>query len=410
MMTKSLTIFSMMPVLLLGVASKLQAEEKPPAPKVEVSPLVLSWSYLKGNTIKAQFLGLSGDQVTLLEDGRILPVSISLLSAESARQARRLAGIDEPLAPVPVVKPLAMKFEPVSGARIDTTNPLRQGRLPIDRKKLSYVKFLMGSPPDEAGRENGEPLHTVRLGRDFYLKATEVTWAEWQSVRKFAAENGYTDLSPGENGQRGADDGRHPVLGITWWDAIKWCNLLSQLENLRPVYYIHDSKKLDWVLRTGQTKPEVDWDADGYRLPTEAEWEYACRSGTSRKAYHTGDIDKKGITKNRNLDQAGWYGGNSEGSTHPVASPSKKANHLGLFDMHGNAAEWCWDLAGTLLPEEVTDPRGAEFGEARIIRGGSWLDPAANCRAAYRGNRNAAEKTPSVGFRPARNMPLAIKN
>ena len=110
----------------------------------------------------------------------------------------------------------------------------------------------------------------------------------------------------------------------------------------------------------------------------------------------------------RNLDKAGWFAGNSGGGTHPVAS--KEPNSLGLYDMHGNAAEWCWDLAGKLATTEAYDPRGAEYGEARIIRGGSWHDPAKYCRASYRGSRNpTAMPNPSVGFRPAMTLPLAGK-
>lgn len=407
---RSLIPFFAVFIFLWGSFTPASGEEKAAAPTPAVDPdAPLVWSSKEGTSIKGRFIKMSGDAVVIEQDGRERMFSITKLSEASARLARQLAGIDEPLAPVPVAKPLRMKFELVNAGLLDTTSRVRVGRFAPESQNFATTRFLMGSPADETGRDESEPLHMVRFERDFMLKATEVTWAEWNSVRALAANYGYTDLSSGSNGQGKVENDQHPVLDITWWDAVKWCNLLSQIEDRTPVYYNHPSCKIEFVLKTGTSAIFADWNSTGYRLPTEAEWEFACRPGTSKRAFHTGPIDRsEGKPVDRNLDAAGWYAGNSEGGTHPVAT--KKPNRLELYDMHGNAAEWCWDLAGKLGTADVTDPRGAEHGEARIIRGGSWLDPPRHCRAASRGNRNAtAMPNPSVGFRPAVTLPPPSK-
>jgi formylglycine-generating enzyme len=154
---------------------------------------------------------------------------------------------------------------------------------------------------------------------------------------------------------------------------------------------------------TGTPVPLANWEASGYRLPTEAEWEYACREGkdAGARAFHSGPITSPGTTPpDRNLDEAGWYAGNSGGNSRPVGL--KKPNAFGLYDMHGNAAEWCWDLANMLTTDEVEDPRGGEAGPFRMFRGGSWADPARCCRSAYRAVFSPiAPSSFLVGFRPA---------
>lgn len=153
-------------------------------------------------------------------------------------------------------------------------------------------------------------------------------------------------------------------------------------------------------MRSGSPTPFADWSADGYRLPTEAEWEYACRAETAT-AFHTGGItyaDSSPLDSNLNL--AGWYGGNSENATHPVGS--KLANAFGLFDMHGNVREWCWDWYGP-YEGNVVDPKGPNTGEIRVFRGGSWGEGASECRAANRDGFSPIPATDNYGFRVALN-------
>jgi formylglycine-generating enzyme required for sulfatase activity len=225
----------------------------------------------------------------------------------------------------------------------------------------------------------------------FWLKKTEVTWDEWNKVRAHAEAQEYFDLAEGRNGYQGSVDGSHPVTGITWWDAVKWCNLKSQVENRQPVY--HTNKNFDGaaVFKMGNQEPIVNWEANGYRLPTEAEWEYACREGKNTDSYpYYGK-----------LDSIAWYAANSGGNTHPVGKKTEVSHKFGLHDMHGNVSEWCWDYVGLLLPGKYDDPRGPSSGSFRVFRGGSWADPARSCRSAYRGSFSpAAPESCLVGFRP----------
>jgi sulfatase modifying factor 1 len=210
-------------------------------------------------------------------------------------------------------------------------------------------------------------------------------------------EYGYTDLGSGRNGYEGDSSGTHPVTDITWWDAVKWCNAKSQIEGKTPAYYITPGFNPADILLTGTPVPFVNWDASGYRLPTEAEWEYACRDG---RETGFGQTSHPGVAPlDKGLDKIAWYGGNSSGNTHPVKL--KDPNNFKLHDMHGNVAEWCWDWAGNLSFAGAEDPRGANEGPYRIFRGGSWADPAVCCRAAYRGNYSPiAPSSCLIGFRP----------
>lgn len=178
----------------------------------------------------------------------------------------------------------------------------------------------------------------------------------------------------GENPSHFQGDTR-PVEGVSWYDAVKCCNALSSALGLPAAYRIQD----DEVCWEGFNHP-------GVRLPTEAEWEYACRAGT------TGDYAG-------NLDDMGWYDENSGGQTHSVGL--KKPNAWGLYDMHGNVWEWCWDWHGEDLPGG-NDPVGPASGSSRVIRGGGWHYNAYYCRTAYRNFSTPAGWNVTFGFRSVR--------
>jgi sulfatase modifying factor 1 len=161
---------------------------------------------------------------------------------------------------------------------------------------------------------------------------------------------------------------RLPVDGVSWWDAVRFCNALSEQEELAPAYR----------LQAGGEDVEWDASADGYRLPTEAEWEHACRAGTTGARYGP-------------LDEIAWHRGNSGERIHEVGG--KEPNAWGLYDMLGNVWEWCWDL----YDAEV-------YGTYRVLRGGGWFDEHWSCRASVRRRSHPTFRIDDVGFRVARSI------
>jgi formylglycine-generating enzyme required for sulfatase activity len=235
--------------------------------------------------------------------------------------------------------------------------------------------FDMGSPPPEPGRdEELETLHTVTLTRGFYISKYEVTEVWWDEV------------------MGGSVTAHLPKNSVTWHDAVAFCNALSLQQGLAPAYTIDGgSGEVTW-----------DRDADGYRLPTEAEWEYACRAGT-QTAFSSGPILHTDCDPlDPSLDQVGWYCGNNTPSGRKVVG-QKRPNAWSLYDMHGNLSEWVWD---GLDPFDASPREDPVFdvgpGENRVWRGGYWGDQAADCRAAERNGSNPGWSFFSRGFRPAR--------
>ena len=191
----------------------------------------------------------------------------------------------------------------------------------------------MGSPSGELGRQSNETQHSVTISKGFWLGKYEVTQAQYEAVM---------GGNPAKN---------YPVYYVTWYDATNFCAKLTA------------SEKAAGRLPSGYV----------YTLPTEAQWEYACRAGT------TGDYNVNGAA----LSDLGWYFDNSDSKTHPVGQ--KKPNAWGLYDMHGNVWEWCLDWYGSYPSSAVTDPKGPSTGSGRVVRGGGWETPADYCRSAYRG-------------------------
>ena len=241
--------------------------------------------------------------------------------------------------------------------------------------------FTMGSPIDELGRWPAEEEHEVTLTRAFFLAETEVTQAQWLEV--MGSNPSY--FQP-PNYSR-CDD--CPVEMVYWYDAVDYCNALSAVEGLEPAYEVDGT--------------DVSWDqaANGYRLPTETEWEYACRAGSKTAFYNGGITDVE--CADPNLDQIGWYCGNAAGRPHEVTS--LLPNAWGLYDMSGNVYEWCWDWRAAYPAGPVTDPVGPDSGEYRIRRGGASSSPARTCRSAYRAYRHPDKRNRDVGVRPARWVP-----
>lgn len=245
--------------------------------------------------------------------------------------------------------------------------------------------FSMGSPDSEAWRSDDEARHTVTVS-DFYMSAFEVTQAEYQAV-----------IGSNPSAFSGED---LPVETVSWLDAIAYCNARSELEDLEPAYTVE-----------GQA---VTWNrsANGYRLPTEAEWEYACRAGTQTPFNTETSIS---------AEESNYWGhypyliednyfNQSNLETRPgvyrettVAVGSFQPNAWGFYDMHGNVGEWVWDYYGDYPAEAQTDPAGPESGVLRVNRGGGWNDFAKNLRSAYRATLPQDSAVFNVGFRLVRN-------
>ncbi len=221
--------------------------------------------------------------------------------------------------------------------------------------EIEVGSFLMGD-------EDYNPIHQVDITKSFMMATTQVT----QEIYHTVIGNNPSKFKGGDL----------PVETVSWFDAIKFCNMLSEILNLPSVYTINDDK--------------VVWDQNslGFRFPTETEWEYACRSGCTSK-YASGDSES-------DLESMAWFDINSKDKTHPVKI--KAANNLGLFDMHGNVLEWVWDCYGNYPDSLVKDPVGSN-GSDRVLRGGSWAFLARGCRSACRSRLIPDYRSSNTGFR-----------
>ena len=227
--------------------------------------------------------------------------------------------------------------------------------------------FLMGSPADEADRDVDERQHRVRITRSFHLGVHEVTQKEWSTVMLTTPWKGEEYVKEGD---------RYPATQVSWEDATEFCRKLTMQEQA-----------------AGRLES-----AESYRLPTEAEWEYACRAGTTTR-FHFGN--KEGA-----LGDYAWCRANTinadESYSHEVGR--KRANAWGLFDMHGNVPEWCSDRFDRdyYRVSPMDDPRGPSTSSIRVVRGGGWSYPASFCRSAYRSGGVPSVRSFNLGFRLAR--------
>ncbi|OQW97702.1 MAG: hypothetical protein BWK74_05940 [Desulfobacteraceae bacterium A6] len=251
-----------------------------------------------------------------------------------------------------------------------------------------YIKpgtFMMGSPSGETGRFDNETQHQVTLTKGFYMGETEVTVGQW---RTFARDAGYkTEAETG--GGAYVWTGKWEKKEGTYWDNPGF----AQSDN-HPVTCVSWNDAQEFIRRLNQKEG-----GNNYRLPTEAEWEYAARAG-SEAAFSGGGIAKTDCAHDPVLNALGWYCGNADKKTHPVAQ--KNSNSWGLYDMHGNVWEWVQDWKGDYPAGPVTDPAGPSAGSSRVVRGGSWDDFAGFCRSAFRFNGTPEVRVSYLGFRLSR--------
>lgn len=248
------------------------------------------------------------------------------------------------------------------------------------------------------------PLHPVTLSA-FHMDRYEVTKAQWEAVYTWAITNGY-----GFDHSGSGQATNHPVHTVNWYDCVKWCNARAQQAGLTPAYYTDAA--LTTVYKTNQVIPYVSWNS-GYRLPTEAEWEYAARGGLAGKRFAWGDTISH--TQANYYSTTNWsydvsatrdYHPDFQTGGMPYTSPagSFAANGYGLYDLVGNVQEWCWDHE-SYSSEAQTDPRPPAAATDRVMRGGSWYSVALECRAASRntqGGRPPYFGVNEIGFRAVR--------
>jgi formylglycine-generating enzyme required for sulfatase activity len=358
-----------------------------------------------------------------IDSGEILPVMAGLITRETMRLT---GGKQRPYQNGSIVSELYYSLAPGSGtgraaaggaASQETVvrsaaAPRRPEPSPApEMTAIPAGTFTMGSPQAERDRVGyQEPARRVNLSA-FYLGSREVTAGEF---RRFVEETGYRTSAEQAGGafaynetkdewefRAGADWRRpgfrqgddHPVVNVSWFDAAAYCNWLSEKEGLKPAYTI-----------SGE---DVRWDrsADGYRLPTEAEWEYACRAGTTAP-FSTGTrISTAQANYNGNLPYFNGNPGLFRKATTPAAS--LQPNPWGLYDMYGNVGEWCWDFYGIFKDETesavAVNPAGPDSGAHRVNRGGGWDSAAKDMRSAARSSDLPETAGSSLGFRLARN-------
>ncbi len=271
--------------------------------------------------------------------------------------------------------------------------------------------FQMGDSFSE-GNAHERPVHSVSVST-FCIDRCEVTKAKWDEVRAWGASHGYTDLPAGSG-----KAANHPVWAVNWYAAVKWCNARSEMEGFTPCYTYNSA-----TYKLGENNNIVcNWSANGYRLPTEAEWEKAARGGVAGQRFPWGAVinhDYANYCANHNAyptyDTSPYttntfYQAYATGG-YPYTSPigNFEANGYGVYDVSGNVFEWCWDWYGSTYysGSPSSNPQGPSSGTARVVRGGSWFALTFGLRTSFRNSfaPNFTGVTPAVGFRAARSVP-----
>jgi sulfatase modifying factor 1 len=309
-------------------------------------------------------------------------------------------------------RPLALLREAV----VETKNPELRWRAehllqapertsPAIGLKLALIpagEFQQGSPESEAGRREDETAHRVQISRAFYLGVYEVTQQEYEQVLK-QNPSWFTKTAGGKEKVAREFTDRFPVERVSWFDALAFCNELSRLDHFQPYYQLDDIERQENSIRSARVTVRGGY---GYRLPTEAEWEYACRARTATPFHHGGEGNGN-LSNVKGVTIPGGYGGAIVGPNlqRTTRVGNYTANAWKLHDMHGNVGEWCFDVYDKeyyrVAPRK--DPTGPAAGQHRVWRGGSWLVAESSCRSAARNFHTPDERKEYLGFRVARN-------
>lgn len=297
----------------------------------------------------------------------------------------------------------------VTAATVSNISPARFFRLiytnpPAGMTFIPAGWFTMGDTLD--GIPNAIPTNIYVSA--FYMDVNLVTYGLWTNVSAYATANGYSFVHAGAG--KGTN---YPVELVDWFDCVKWCNARSEQAGLTPVYYTDAG--LTQIYTSGEVTPYVNWTADGYRLPTEAEWEKAARGGLNGRRFPWGNrIDENqanyyGDTNHYSYDLGpnGLNAIGSVGGTTPATSPvgSFDVNGYGLYDMVGNVREWCWDWYGTPYGQPTSiNPTGPATGSNRVWRGSDFSTGVLIMQCSSRSSNAPSVSNASIGFRCARGL------
>ncbi|HWG44661.1 MAG TPA: formylglycine-generating enzyme family protein, partial [Gemmataceae bacterium] len=335
---------------------------------------------LAGRQVPEDTLRLLGACLASKTDKR--PANAAALAEELARQLKP-ASPPKPKPPTPsiiMLPPLAPPPPPTVVTPKPIVRPSRS--LPKQLTNIIGMKFvlipagtfIMGSPAEETGRTPDEgPQHEVTITRPFYISVYPVTQMQYQLIMRTNSSH-FSRSGRGKDMVKDMEPRNFPVERVTWGNAVVFCRRMSE-------------------------RPEEAKDGRVYRLPTEAEWEYACRADSSLP-FHLGVSLSSTLA---NFDGNYPYGGAPRGPylRRPSVVGSYPANPFGLFDLHGNVWEWCHDWYGEHYYQEspAENPQGPASGDRRVVRGGCWSSPGSNCRTAYRGKLEPGDHLYRVGFR-----------
>ena len=285
------------------------------------------------------------------------------------------------------------------------TNLLISFHPPAGMALIPAGTFTMGDTLD--GESDAIPTNIYVSA--FYIDVNLVSWSQWQTVNSYATNHGYHFFTNTTYAVYQADGkaANHPVQTVDWFDCVKWSNARSMQAGLTPVYYTDAG--FTHIYTNGEVAPYMNLAANGYRLPTEAEWEKAARGGLGGQRFPWGDTISEsqanyvGDPATYSYDLA-LYGYNTEGQIGgtPYTSPVGyfAPNGYGLYDMAGNVFEWCWDWYGTPYGQaSITNPTGPATGSERVLRGGSWVSYANEARCAYRNYGPPGSENYYIGFR-----------
>ena len=294
--------------------------------------------------------------------------------------------------------PIAAVVYHAASWQSDTVEPESTGPFRPELVILPAGTFQMGSPDDEPGRFDNETLHEVTLSKRFALSRTEITQGQYFAVTGERPVEERTDIAGARCADVGVGDDL-PVVCIDWLDAIRFCNELSIKEGLEPVY-TSEGSGISWNL-----------EASGYRLPTEAEWEFAARAGTRYR--YAGTDNENEVCRYANVADAVAKAKNADWTTlrceddHEALAPvaSKLPNRWQLYDMTGNVWEWVWDIWNPYPTIVETGPTGVSTADSQIYRGGSWWGSPRSIRLAYRARGEPGSRLLFLGFRVARSVP-----